>query len=377
MAVQTKKKSPTRIGRTRKIINTIRRGFNVLGKRALNLEVKKEADIPKMDTLLQQPQVTFVLIKASWCGHCKNYEPKWNNYVKTPGRSANMVAMPVELQRNSQVLKSVPLEGVPTVLRVQNGTVTAVDIDEANDPEVMRQEVTRASNIPINEPSLADAIVNRNPDLVEEEDEENEPEPLAPTQEMVELVNKVNTNPRNLGETNGSRNMNQAALNLAVPVAALTALTATETKPINSINLVDLPVANKPIEPAVNMIPAIPEPIPAEPPKPAPTVAAPTAAEPTTAEPAPAAPTTAEPAPAVTETKNAVNLSPPSVVEALFQRNAKKANNVINQAQNEINAAPPATESTLPKQRGGKRTLKKSGKLLRFFKMLTRKLRKI
>jgi hypothetical protein len=69
MAVQTKKKSPTRIGRTRKIINTIRRGFNVLGKRALNLEVKKEADIPKMDTLLQQPQVTFVLIKASWCGH--------------------------------------------------------------------------------------------------------------------------------------------------------------------------------------------------------------------------------------------------------------------------------------------------------------------
>jgi len=359
MPVQTKKKLLSRGNRTRKILNTLRRGFNMLGKRALNLEVKKEADVPKMDTILQQPQVTFVLVKASWCGHCKNYEPKWKNFVNTPGRNANMVAMPVELQKNSQILKNVPLEGVPTVLKVQNGTVTAVDIDEANDPEIMTQEVTRASNIPINTPPLADAIVNGNPNLVEEEEEE--PEPLAPTQEMVELVNKVNTNPRNLGETNGSRNMNQAALDLAVPAPAAPAAPAlTEAEPINSINLVDLPAANKPIEPAVNTTPAIPEPIPAEAPKPAPTATEAVAEEPVAEE-----PKTEEPKDEV-----AVNMSAPPVVDALFNRNAKKANNVINQAQAEITATP-------PKQRGGRRTLKKSGKLIKFFKMLTRKLRKI
>jgi len=359
MPVQTKKKLLSRGNRTRKILNTLRRGFNMLGKRALNLEVKKEADVPKMDTILQQPQVTFVLVKASWCGHCKNYEPKWKNFVNTPGRNANMVAMPVELQKNSQILKNVPLEGVPTVLRVQNGTVTAVDIDEANDSEIMTQEVTRASNIPINTPPLADAIVNGNPNVVEEEEEE--PEPLAPTQEMVELVNKVNTNPRNLGETNGSRNMNQAALDLAVPAPAPTTPAApTETEPINSINLVDLPATNKPILAAVNTTPAIPEPIPAEAPKPAPMATEAMADEPKTDE-----PKTDEP-----EAETAINMSAPSVVDALFNRNAKKANNVINQAQAEIAATP-------PKQRGGRRTLKKSGKLIKFFKMLTRKLRKI
>ena len=362
MPVQTKKKLLSRGNRTRKILNTLRRGFNMLGKRALNLEVKKEADVPKMDTILQQPQVTFVLVKASWCGHCKNYEPKWKNFVNTPGRNANMVAMPVELQKNSQILKNVPLEGVPTVLKVQNGTVTAVDIDEANDPEIMTQEVTRASNIPINTPPLADAIVNGNPNVVEEEEEE--PEPLAPTQEMVELVNKVNTNPRNLGETNGSRNMNQAALDLAVP-AAPPAPALTETEPINSINLVDLPAANKPIEPAVNTTPAIPEPIPAEAPKPAPTATEAVVEEPKTEEPVAEEPKAEEPKDEV-----AVNMSAPPVVDALFNRNAKKANNVINQAQAEITATP-------PKQRGGRRTLKKSGKLIKFFKMLTRKLRKI
>lgn len=353
MAVQTKKKSPTRASRTRKIIDTLRRGFNMLGKRALNLEVKKEVDVPKMDKLLLQPQVTFVLVKANWCGHCKNYEPKWKNFVNTPGRNANMVAMPVELQKNSQVLKNIPLEGVPTVLKVQNGTVTAVDIDDANDSEIMTQEVTRASNVPIDSPPLANAIANKQPEIVEEEDVA-EPEMLAPTQEMIDIVNKVNVNPRNLGETNGSRNMNQGALNLAVPVAAVNEAPAplvensVAEKPINSINLVDSPR----IEAAET-----PEPIPAEI-KPAPTVAE-VAAE--------------EPAPAVNEKKNAINLSAPPVVNALFNRNAKKANDVINQTQAEIVAAPNA----LPKQRGGRRTVKKSGKLIKFFQMLTRKLRKI
>jgi len=381
MAGQTKKRNPpNRVGRTRKIIDTIRHGFSMLRKRPLNLEVNKQTDIPKMDKLLLQPQATFVFIKASWCGHCKNYEPKWNNFVKTPGRNAHMVAMPVGLQRNSQVLKNVPLDGVPTVLRVQNGTVTAVDIDQANDPEVMTQEVTRRSNDPINDPALANAIVTANPNVVEEEEEE-EPAGMVATKEMELMVNKVNTNPRNLGETNGSRKNDQGALNLAIPVQNLkeapapAPAPAVAEKPINSINLAELPSSNQPIQVAespnkLSMPAPIPEPIPA-------------------AEPLPA-PTPEEVAKEVPANKTGVDLSPPPVVNALFERNAKKANNVINKAQEEISANndPSVTEvstgaaqpaPTPAKQRGGSRrhTLKKKGKLLNYFRGLTKRARKI
>lgn len=392
MAVQTKKRNPpSRVGRTRKIIDTLRHGFNMLRKRPLNLEVKKHTDIPKMDKLLLQPQATFVFIKASWCGHCKNYEPKWKNFVNTPGRNANMVAMPVGLQRNSQILKNVPLDGVPTVLRVQNGTVTAVDIDEANDPEVMTQEVTRRSNDPINGPALANAIVTANPNVVEEEEEEEEPAGMVATKEMELMVNKVNTNPRNLGETNGSRKNDQGALNLAIPVENLKVTSVTE-KPINSINLAEIPSANQSIQVATtpNKI-SMPEPnlkpIPAAEPLPAPTAAAATAEAPTEA------PTEATAA-VVTDAKS-VNLSAPLVVNAIFERNAKKANNIINKAQEEISAnndpsvteVPPSSNAAIApapapantKQRGGSRkyTLKKKGKLLNFFRVLTKKARKI
>ena len=394
MGVQTKKKnSQNRVGRTRKIINTLRHGFNTMRRHALNLEVKKQADVPKMDKLLLQPQVTFVLVKADWCGHCKNYEPKWKNFVNTPGRNANMVKMPVELQRNSQVLKNVSLEGVPTVLKVKNGTVTAVDIDDANDSEVMIQEVTRASNDPISTPALADAIVAKNPNVVEEEEEE--PAGIVPTEEMSQLVNKVNVNPRNLGETNGSRKNDQAALNLAVPIenlkeaaasnanAAANAATnaaananvpapvanapapAVSEKPINSINLVDLPSTNQPIQVAespnqLSMPAPVPEPIPA----PAPT-------------PAPTPEEAAKEVPANQKTTG-VNLSAPPAINAAFQKNAKRANNVINQAQAEIAANnDPSVTDVPPKQRGGRRTLKKKGALINFFRALTKKARKI
>ena len=396
MGVQTKKKnSQNRVGRTRKIINTLRHGFNTMRRLALNLEVKKQADVPKMDKLLLQPQVTFVLVKADWCGHCKNYEPKWKNFVNTPGRNANMVKMPVELQRNSQVLKNVSLEGVPTVLKVKNGTVTAVDIDDANDSEVMIQEVTRASNDPISTPALADAIVAKNPNVVEEEEEE--PAGIVPTEEMSQLVNKVNVNPRNLGETNGSRKNDQAALNLAVPIENLKEAAASNAnaaanasaanapaanananapvanapappvaeKPINSINLVDLPSTNQPIQVAespnqLSMPAPVPEPIPAPAPTPAPT------------------PEEAAKEVPANQKATGVNLSASPAINAAFQKNAKRANNVINQAQAEIAANnDPSVTDVPPKQRGGRRTLKKKGALINFFRALTKKARKI
>jgi thiol-disulfide isomerase/thioredoxin len=324
-----------------------------------NLSVKKKEDVSKMDRLLLQPQVTFVLVKADWCGHCKNYEPKWQNLTKIPGRNANMIKMPVELQRNSQVLKNVPIDGVPTVLKVQNGTVTAMTSEDSNDSQTMEQEVTRPSNAPINGAPIANTIANENANVVMEEEEEEQPVQI-PTQQMEQMVSQVNTNPRNLGETDGSRASNQGALNLVVPMAEETT-PALVNRPINSINLADrIEPAETPIAPVAQIPPPVPNTIPEPIPAPAPA-----------------------PAPSEPESSSIVQLTPPSVVDVLMNQKLKKVENIINQEQEEANQDTnnePNSNNQPVMQRGGskRRSRKqKKPKLLSLLKQHMRRTRKI
>jgi hypothetical protein len=177
---------------------------------------------------------------------------------------------------------------------------------------------------------------------------------------MVEMVNQVNTNPRDLGETDGSRKNDQGALDLAVPAASVPAASVVPNaivpavpvnKTVASINLADLPS-----EASMSPAPSPLEPIPAPTPVPAPTIAS------------------------VNNTQPLIDLSAPEPVAELFNEKAEQSANLIENVQAEglkaTNEAKNETKNV--KQRGGaKRSRKAKGKLLQFLKTLTRKMRKI
>lgn len=220
-SIQAPGSNGDKYSRTRKIVNAIRKGFKNTKKNVniATMQVNNKHEVSKADELFQSPHVTFVLIKANWCGHCRDYEPKWEQLEKAPGRNAHMVKMPVELQAESQVLKNVPIDGVPTVLEVRNGVARSVDLEAANDIAAMTQEISRPSNVPMNKTTIGNNMKKASNESNEEEETSTRQEP---TKNMEKLVNQLNKNKstKNLGETNGSR-VNQPALDLAASPAEL------------------------------------------------------------------------------------------------------------------------------------------------------------
>ena len=221
----------------------------------------------------------------------------------------------------------------------------------------MEQEVSRASNVPINQPAVANSIVNENPNVVEEVN--NEPTQVVPTEEMVKMVNQVNTNPRDLGETDGSRKNDQGALDLAVPASAVVPALPVNTT-MASINLADTPS-----EASMSQSSAPLEPIPTS-----------------RRDGVDAQQLLSIPAPttdSVNETQPLIDLSAPEAVAELFNEKAEQSANLIENVQAEgLEASKNETKNEV-KQRGGanKRSRKAKGKLLLFLKSLTRKMRKI
>jgi len=187
------------------------------------MTVRSDNDVKKVDKMLEIPDAkVYVLLQAGWCRHCQDMKPKWKELENLPTRNVNIVSMPIEKQQKSQILKNVPVEGIPTVLEVRNGVAKAVEMEIATDVAAMAKEMSRPSNVPIDAPStVADESQNA---VVANEvlTNKNLPQvPVAtqkqvPTNAMEELVQRIDGNSKNMGNTNGSR-ANNVARNLAAP----------------------------------------------------------------------------------------------------------------------------------------------------------------
>lgn len=121
-----------------------------------DVDIRKDGDVEKLETMIKNGGVTFVLIYADWCGHCHRYLPMWADLEKTPGRTANMARVHYDMQEKIPSLVSAKIKGYPSVVKVKSdGTLESYQTegDDATnalptmrDKGAMTQEVTGSTN---------------------------------------------------------------------------------------------------------------------------------------------------------------------------------------------------------------------------------------
>lgn len=116
------------------------------------IDIREEKDVGKLESLLKNGGVTFVLIYADWCGHCHRYLPMWDKFENTPGRTANMAKVHHDMQEKIPAIANAKIQGYPSVIKVSpDGSIESYKADGGEstnaipmmrDEDAMRRELT-------------------------------------------------------------------------------------------------------------------------------------------------------------------------------------------------------------------------------------------
>jgi thiol-disulfide isomerase/thioredoxin len=96
-----------------------------------DLDVRSMNDAKKLNSLLENGNITLILIYADWCGHCHRYLPTWSELEKTPGRKANMARVHHDMQENVPAIAEAKIQGYPSVVKV----LPSGELEEYKTPE--------------------------------------------------------------------------------------------------------------------------------------------------------------------------------------------------------------------------------------------------
>jgi len=96
-----------------------------------DMDLLTEEDVHKFTQVMDKILVALVSFQADWCGHCKNYKPKWESLKSTPGRKVPMITVS-DKAKEVEPFASAKIKGFPS-----NTVFSGVDksFSEFNDEE--------------------------------------------------------------------------------------------------------------------------------------------------------------------------------------------------------------------------------------------------
>ena len=78
-----------------------------------DMDLLTEEDVHKFTEVMDKILVALISFQADWCGHCKNYKPKWDALKNTPGRKVPMITVS-DKAKEMEPFASAKIKGFPS-----------------------------------------------------------------------------------------------------------------------------------------------------------------------------------------------------------------------------------------------------------------------